>query len=219
MNSMGFDVQGAGSSTITINGKKLRDIGKMTVSHQIIGDRIEAATYVIAGLITGSSIKVEGLSPRHLMSVTQVLKDMGAELEIGETYIETKASGKLKGGRAETAPYPGFPTDAQAQLMALMGICEGDSQVSEQIFENRFMHVPELGRMGYDIYVDGRTAHVKGDSVLSGAPVMCTDLRASAALVLAALKAKGESKISRIYHLDRGYENLAEKLAGSQART
>lgn len=213
MNAMGFEVNGAGSSTITIKGKTKTDIGNDLVNHEVIGDRIEAATYIIAGLITDSQITVEGFNPRHITGLTQVLKDMGADLDIKEKSIVTKASGKLKGTRVETAPYPGFPTDAQAQLMALMGICEGDSQVSEQIFENRFMHVPELGRMGYDISVDGRTAHVEGGSELSGAPVMCTDLRASAALVLAGLKAKGETKINRIYHLDRGYENLAEKLA------
>lgn len=214
MNAMGFEVSGAGSSTVTIVGKGQSEIKNKKVSHEVIGDRIEAATYVIAGLITNSSIRVEGFAPRHIASLTQRLKSMGAQLEIGETFIETRPSGRLKGSRIETAPYPGFPTDAQAQLMALMGVCEGDSQVSEQIFENRFMHVPELGRMGYDISVDGRTAHIKGESELSGAPVMCTDLRASAALVLAALRAKGETRISRIYHLDRGYENLEAKLAG-----
>lgn len=215
MNAMGFDVKGAGTSTITIKGKKLEDIkGANTVKHSVIGDRIEAATYIIAGLMTESDVVVEGFKSSHLTSVLDTLKEMGAKLEINEDSVAVKQSGKLKGIQVETAPYPGFPTDVQAQLMALMGICDGDSQIIESIFENRFMHVPELARLGYDISVSGRSAHIKGNSSLFGAPVMCTDLRASAALVLAALCASGETVVNRIYHLDRGYEKLSVKLQG-----
>lgn len=212
MNKMGFDVKGAGSSTLTIEGKVQDEIGSQIVRHRIIGDRIEAATYIIAGLITDSEIRVENFNPSHLEIVLDILKEMGAKLTIENEAVIVHQGAKLVGTRVETAPYPGFPTDVQAQLMALMGICEGDSLISEHIFENRFMHVPELARMGYDITVDGRNATIRGKAKLNGAPVMCTDLRASAALALAALRAQGQSKISRIYHLDRGYEKLAEKL-------
>ena len=212
MIKLGFDVKGAGSSTITINGKQIDEIGTKEVVHEIIGDRIEAATYIIGALITNSEARVEGFKSAHLDIVLDTLKTMGAQLKIEENAVEVKKSGQLSGVRVETAPYPGFPTDAQAQLMALMGVCKGDSQISEHIFENRFMHVPELARMGYDIKVDGRVAYIKGESKLVGAPVMCTDLRASAALVLAAMAANGNSQINRIYHLDRGYEKLADKL-------
>lgn len=212
MNKMGFDVKGAGSSTVRITGKLVEEIGGKTVAHEVIGDRIEAATYIIAGLITNSEIKVEGFKSVHLDIVLDTLIRMGAKLGIEDNAVTVYRSGRLKGTKVDTAPYPGFPTDVQAQLMALMGICEGDSQISEHIFENRFMHVPELARMGYDITVEGRSARIKGQASLNGAPVMCTDLRASAALALAGLKAEGESRISRIYHLDRGYEKLADKL-------
>ena len=212
MIKLGFDVKGAGSSTITINGKQIDEIGTKEVVHEIIGDRIEAATYIIGALITNSEARIEGFKSVHLDIVLDTLKTMGAQLKIEENAVEVKKSGQLSGVRVETAPYPGFPTDAQAQLMALMGVCKGDSQISEHIFENRFMHVPELARMGYDIKVDGRVAYIKGESKLVGAPVMCTDLRASAALVLAAMAANGNSQINRIYHLDRGYEKLADKL-------
>lgn len=218
MNKMGFKVEGAGTSTITIQGKTFEQRSEETVEHSIIGDRIEAATYVIAGLITDSQIKVEGFKSAHLEIVLEILGKMGAKLEVKENAVSTLKNGRLKGIQVETAPYPGFPTDAQAQLMALAGICEGDSIISEHIFENRFMHVPELARMGYAVSVDGRNAVVKGKSGLNGAPVMCTDLRASAALVLAALKAEGVSRINRIYHLDRGYENLEGKLRNLKAK-
>lgn len=217
MNKMGFEVQGAGSSTIIIKGKGLGDLKAGAIQHEVIGDRIEAATYIMAGLITNSHIKVEGFKSSHLDIVLDGLVGMGAKLGIENESVEVFPSGRLKGARVDTAPYPGYPTDVQAQLMALMGICDGDSQITEHIFENRFMHVPELARMGYDISVNGRHATVKGKTELHGAPVMCTDLRASAALVLGALKAKGESRISRIYHLDRGYERLAEKLKSLNA--
>ncbi len=215
LSQFGTEISGAGSSSIRIKG---RDISKYQVTtnneYKIIGDRIEAATYVIAGLMTNSEIKVMDFNPEHIEAVTDVLKDMGAKLEIGKNSIHVFPSGKLKGAKIDTAPFPGFPTDVQAQLMALMGIAEGNSIVSEHIFENRFMHVPELVRMGMDIKLDGHSAIISGVNELSSAPVMCTDLRASAALILSALYADGESEINRIYHLDRGYESLAEKLKG-----
>ncbi len=215
LSQFGTEISGAGSSSIKIKG---RDISKYQATanneYKIIGDRIEAATYVIAGLMTNSEIKVMDFNPEHIEAVTDVLKDMGAKLEIGKDFIHVLPSGKLKGAKIDTAPFPGFPTDVQAQLMALMGVAEGNSIVSEHIFENRFMHVPELVRMGMDIKLDGHSAIISGVGELSSAPVMCTDLRASAALILSALYADGESEINRIYHLDRGYESLAEKLKG-----
>ena len=159
-----------------------------------------------------SEITIKDFNPIHLKAVTDVLVGMGAKLDISENEVKVFPSGKLKGVKIETAPFPGFPTDVQAQLMALMGISEGNSAISEHIFENRFMHVPELVRMGMDIELDGHTAFVKGVSSIGTAPVMCTDLRASAALVLCALVAEGETTINRIYHLDRGYQELEYKL-------
>jgi UDP-N-acetylglucosamine 1-carboxyvinyltransferase len=208
----GTKVEGAGTSQIKIHG---RDSNSHTYiennEYQIVGDRIEAATYVIAGIITKSEIDVTGFNPAHISAVTDVLTEMGAKLEIREDGIKTYPSSSLSVSSIYTAHFPGFPTDAQAQVMSLMGVAKGNSTVSEHIFENRFMHVPELVRMGMDIRLDGHSAIIKGVESLSCAPVMCTDLRASAALILSALVAEGETHISRIYHLDRGYEKLYEK--------
>ncbi|MAX67339.1 MAG: UDP-N-acetylglucosamine 1-carboxyvinyltransferase [Halobacteriovoraceae bacterium] len=214
LNQFGTTIEGAGSETIVIEGREIEDYQKSDKSdYQIIGDRIEASTYLIAALMTKSKVRVSGVNPKHLRSVLDLLREMGAKFSEGEDYIETERfSHNLKGVEVETAPYPGFPTDVQAQVMTLMGISQGNSLVSEHIFENRFMHVPELVRMGMDIRLEGKKAYIKGVEHLSCAPVMCTDLRASAALVLAALVAEGESHINRIYHLDRGYENLEQKL-------
>ena len=219
LNQFGAKVEGAGTSRIVVSGGDFSS-HKITSDNEykIIGDRIEAATYIIAALMTDSEIEVIGFDPEHIKAVTDTLIKMGARLEIKERSIKTLPSGKLKGTKIETAPYPGFPTDVQAQLMALMGISTGNSIVSEHIFENRFMHVPELVRMGMKIDLDGYTATVQGVDALSCAPVMCTDLRASAALILSALVAEGESHISRIYHLDRGYDNLSQKLIGLGAK-
>ncbi len=215
----GCDIQGAGTSRITIKGrdfKKYKPAKK--VQYQVIGDRIEAATYIIAGLMTDSHITVKDFTPSHIKAVLDVLEKMGAKLEIGDDYVEVFPSGRLNGTKIDTAPYPGFPTDVQAQLMALMGVSNGLSFVRENIFENRFMHVPELVRMGMDIELEASAAIIEGVDDLSPAPVMCTDLRASAALILAALVTEGESEISRIYHLDRGYENLCGKLKALGAK-
>lgn len=206
LNKMGAKITGIGTSNLTIEGvKEFHE-----VEYEAIGDRIEAATYIMAGLMTGSEIKVLDFVPRHLDFVIEKLKDMGAKIETLENGVHLKPS-KLKAANFETSPFPGFPTDAQAQMMALLTQVEGVSLVTENIFENRFMHVPELNRLGADIWLKGRTAQIKGGTQLTSAPVMCTDLRASAALVLAALVAKGETEVQRVYHLDRGYEKLEEK--------
>ncbi len=208
--AMGGKVKGAGTSTIEIEGvKKLKKC-----DYQIIGDRIEAATYVIAGIMTNSEIEVTNINPNYLTSVLDVLDQMGAQLERKTNSIVVKKHKGLKGAKIETAPYPGFPTDVQAQMMSLMLVAKGASFISETIFENRFMHVPELIRMGAQITLKGNNALIEGGHPLTGAKVMCTDLRASAALVLTALVANGESVVQRVYHLDRGYEKLDQKFSG-----
>ena len=208
---MGVDIQGAGTSEIKIYGVDSIEHLKET-KYMAIGDRIEAATYLMAALITKSKIKIEGVNPEHLDCVLNVVcQEMGAEIERGDHFLQVH-DGVKRGGRVKTAPYPLFPTDVQAQLMALMTTTPGPSVIFENIFENRFMHVQELRRMGANITLKGNSAFIEGGSQLNAAPVMCTDLRASAALVLAALAAKGTTEIQRIYHLDRGYENLDWKL-------
>lgn len=208
LNAMGAKVSGIGTATIRIDG--VRELN--AVEYEAIGDRIEAATYIMAGLITNSEITVKDFNPHHIDFVLEVLKDMGAKLEIGSDFVKTYPS-TLKHAKIETAPYPGFPTDAQAQMLTLMTKAQGTSVVAEHIFENRFMHVPELNRLGAKVDLQGNIAFVEGGFPLKAAPVMCTDLRASAALILAALSAKGETLIDRVYHLDRGYEKLDEKLS------
>ncbi len=206
---MGAKIEGLDSKTITIHG-----VEKLNGCHfTAIGDRIEAATYIISGLMTNSQIKVKGFNPIHLDAVIEKLEQMGAKLERGEDFVEVFPS-KIVGGEIDTAPYPGFPTDVQAQMVALATQAEGTSIITEHIFENRFMHVPELQRMGANITIKGNSAIVKGGASLKGAPVMCTDLRASAALVLAGFCAEGETHVQRVYHLDRGYEKIGEKFAG-----
>ena len=207
LNKMGAKVEGAGTSVIKISG--VESLGP--AKHRPIGDRIEAITYIICGLATNSSIEITDFCPEYIEDVINILKTMGANLEVMKNGVKTKPS-SLKPFQAVTAPYPGFPTDAQAQLMALMALIPGRSTIVENIFENRFMHVPELNRLGANIKVDGKIATIDGVQSFSGAEVMCTDLRASAALVIGALVAVGETKISRVYHLDRGYEKIEEKL-------
>ncbi|HXH32447.1 MAG TPA: UDP-N-acetylglucosamine 1-carboxyvinyltransferase [Bacteriovoracaceae bacterium] len=210
--AQGVKIQGAGTSRIIIEGTELKDLRPNQKPYQVIGDRIEAATFIIAGLMSGGEVKVEGFNPKHLSLVTETLKKMGALLEVGENFIQVRKSPRLKGAVIDTAPFPGFPTDVQAQMMALMSFADGNSIVTETIFENRFMHVPEMGRMGAKIVLKGNSALIEGVSRYDGAPVMCTDLRASAALVLCALVAHGQSEIHRVYHLDRGYEKIDDKL-------
>ena len=210
--AQGVKIEGAGTSRITIQGMKESDFKPNGKPYRVIGDRIEAATFIIAGLMSGGEVKVTGFNPLHLKFVLETLTKMGAHLEVGQDYVLVKKSSRLKGAIIETLPFPGFPTDVQAQMMALMSVVEGNSVVTETIFENRFMHVPEMIRMGSKISLKGNSAFIEGVEHLSGAPVMCTDLRASAALILCALIAHGETEIQRVYHLDRGYEKIDEKL-------
>ncbi len=207
LNGMGADVQEAGSSVITING-----VESLTpVNTAIIPDRIEAGTFMVAAALTGGDILIENCEPEHLGASINKLRLAGARVEIGERTLQVSGSDFLTGIDIKTQPFPGFPTDMQAQFMVLMTIAKGQSLISENIFENRFIHVSELKRLGADISINGNTAMVRGVPNLSGAPVMATDLRASASLVLAGLVAEGVTEISRIYHLDRGYEALEEK--------
>ena len=218
LNAMGANIEGAGTSTIRIKG-----VAKLHgARHRINPDRIEAGTFLIAGAITGGDLNVDCLNPEHLSSLIAKLEACGVTLTVGTDNIRVRSEGAatLKATDITTEEYPGFPTDMQAQFMALLTQCEGTSNVTENIFENRFMHVGELNRMGANITVQGRTATVRGGTPLQSAAVMCSDLRASAALVLAALVADGESILDRVYHMDRGYERMEEKLrnVGAQIR-
>lgn len=209
LTAMGAKIEGAGTSTIRVQGvTRLHG-----ATHRIHPDRIEAGTFLVAGAITAGDLKVAGCNPDHLRLVMAKLEEAGAKIEVtGPDTVRVHADGHLKAADISTEEYPGFPTDMQAQYMALATQAEGVSLVKENIFENRFMHVQELVRMGANIKVDGRTATVRGATKLSAAAVMCSDLRASASLVLAALVADGESILDRVYHMDRGYERIEEKL-------
>ncbi len=208
LNKMGAKIKGAGTDAITIEGVE-RLIG---TTHHIVCDRIEAGTYMVAAAMTGGNVTLKNVRADLLEAVIEKLRESGAGVEHTADTITVKGNGKLKAVNIRTAPHPAFPTDMQAQFMALNSVAEGVSTVIETIFENRFMHVQELQRMGANIDVQGNTAVVKGVAALEGANVMATDLRASAGLVLAGLVADGETVIDRIYHLDRGYERLEEKL-------
>lgn len=209
LNEMGAEVIDAGNSVITINGVD----GLHPVTAQIIGDRIEAGTYMVAAALTGGNIRLTGVDPAHLKPVIHKLQATGANVFHDDCGITVEGADKIKSIDIKTLPYPGFPTDMQAQFMVLMAVAGGLSVISESIFENRFIHVSELQRMGADITISGNQAMVKGVPKLSGAPVMATDLRASASLVLAGLVAENTTRISRIYHLDRGYESMEKKFA------
>jgi len=213
LNAMGADIEGAGTDTVAIRG--VRELGGAV--HEIIPDRIETGTYVIAGALMGDGLEVSHCRPLDLEAVVAKVAEAGADLTIGDDSIRVSARPEYRGVDVKTQPHPGFPTDMQAQYMVLMTQATGATIIAETIFENRFMHVPELNRMGADIGIDGHTAIVRGPSRLGGARVMATDLRASASLVLAALAADGESVIDRLYHLDRGYESLVGKLVGAGA--
>ena len=210
LNAMGGNVSGAGSDEIIIEG-----VEKLSgAHHRVIPDRIEAGTFLVAAAISGGEIRVQDVIPKHLESVLDKLRESGAELESGDNWIHLKApKGKPKAVSIRTAPYPAFPTDMQAQFVLLNTIAEGTSTVVETVFENRFMHVHELQRMGANIELDGNTAVIRGVEKLRAAPVMATDLRASACLVLAGLIASGDTLIDRIYHIDRGYDCIEEKLS------
>jgi UDP-N-acetylglucosamine 1-carboxyvinyltransferase len=208
LNKMGAKITGAGTDTITIVGVERLN----GATHNIVCDRIEAGTYMVAAAMTGGNVTMKNARPDLLEAVIEKLREAGVDVSHTNDTITVKSSGKLKAVNIRTAPHPAFPTDMQAQFMAMNTIAEGVSTTVETIFENRFMHVQELQRMGADINVEGNTAFVKGIHKLEGANVMATDLRASAGLVLAGLVADGETVIDRIYHLDRGYELLEEKL-------
>jgi UDP-N-acetylglucosamine 1-carboxyvinyltransferase len=214
LNKMGAKISGAGTDVITIEG-----VEKLSgATHRIVCDRIEAGTYMVAAAMVGGEVKLNNVQAVLLDAVIEKLREAGAEVMVNGESITVKSNGKLKAVNIRTAPHPAFPTDMQAQFMAMNSVAEGVSKVTETIFENRFMHVQELQRLGADISIDGNTALVQGVSHLDGATVMATDLRASASLVLAGLVARGETIIERIYHLDRGYECLEDKLTALGAK-
>jgi len=212
--AMGAKISGAGTSTIRVHG-----VAKLHgARHRINPDRIEAGTFLIAGAISGGDINVDCCEPSHLAAVIAKLQECGVRIDAGREHIRVRSDGQLKPADISTEEYPGFPTDMQAQFMALATQAAGTSTITENIFENRFMHVQELNRMGANITVQGRTATVRGGTPLQSAAVMCSDLRASASLVLAALVADGETILDRVYHIDRGYERIEEKLRGVGAQ-
>ncbi|MFH0958095.1 MAG: UDP-N-acetylglucosamine 1-carboxyvinyltransferase [Pseudomonadota bacterium] len=209
LNRMGAKIDGAGADIITIDGvERLNGI-----VHEIMPDRIEAGTHLMAGAITGGDVTVKGCRAEHIESLLEKLSEAGLKIEIEENSVRVLSNGGIKSRNAETNPYPGFATDFQAQYMALMALGDSTCLISEQVFENRFMHVQELVRMGANIRISGRSASVRGVRKLSGAHVQATDLRASASLILAALAANGVTEVHRVYHLDRGYERIEEKLS------
>ncbi len=206
---MGAKIEGAGTDIIRIKGVS----GLRSVNYSVMPDRIETGTFVIAAAITGGSVLIKKCHPGHLESVLSKVAEAGAEIRTAGDTIRVIGSRAIRPVNIKTLAYPGFPTDMQAQFMSLMTLADGTSVINETIFENRFTHVAELRRMGAQIEADGRTAIVKGVGKLSAAPVMATDLRASASLILAGLAAEGQTVVSRIYHLDRGYESIEEKLS------
>jgi UDP-N-acetylglucosamine 1-carboxyvinyltransferase len=209
LNRMGAKIKGAGTSVITIEGvSKLQP-----VSVKIIPDRIEAGTFMVSAALTGGNVTLLDCEPDHLEAVINKLRLSGSEVSVKDKSIQVKGANEIVSIDVKTLPYPGFPTDMQAQFMVLMSIASGFSMISETIFENRFIHVSELKRLGADIKISGNTAMITGVPMLSGAPVMATDLRASASLILAGLAAKGSTEISRVYHLDRGYEKIEKKFS------
>ena len=209
LNKMGADIRGAGTSAITIMG--VSSLSPVSVS--IIPDRIETGTFMVAAALTGGDVKLLGTEPDHLEAVIHKLSLTGARIKIDGKNIRVKGIDNIASVDVKTLPYPGFPSDMQAQFMVLMSVARGLSLIFETVFENRFIHVGELKRMGADITIAGNAAMIKGVKMLSGAPVMASDLRASASLILAGLVAHGKTEINRVYHLDRGYEALEEKFA------
>lgn len=207
LNQMGAKIEGAGTSILTIEGVE----SLQPVSISIIPDRIETGTFMVAGALTQGDIEIIDCEPDHVSGIIHKLRQIGADISVKDKTIRVKGSKKIKSVDIKTLPYPGFPTDMQAQFMVLLSVAGGLSIISETIFENRFIHVSELRRLGADITVSGNAAMIKGVPALSGAPVMATDLRASASLVLAGLIAQGITEINRIYHLDRGYEAIEKK--------
>ncbi|SEL95771.1 UDP-N-acetylglucosamine 1-carboxyvinyltransferase [Syntrophus gentianae] len=209
LNGMGARISGAGTDEIRIEGVERLH----SVEAEVIPDRIEAGTYMIAAGITGGDIRVMDCNPIHLCALVEKLRDAGMIVEPVDGGVRAAGNGKIRSVDIKTLPHPGFPTDLQAQMMSMMAVAEGLSVITETVFENRFMHVGELMRMGADIHIQGHSAIVKGVSALKGAPVMATDLRASASLILAALAARGTTELSRVYHLDRGYQDIEKKFS------
>ncbi|MDA0739874.1 MAG: UDP-N-acetylglucosamine 1-carboxyvinyltransferase [Nitrospirae bacterium] len=208
LNARGAKVSGAGTSHIVVEGvSQLHE-----AEYRVMPDRIETGTFLIAGMVTGGDVEVSQCIPGHLDPLISKLRESGAEVHETSDSIRVKAPAKVQALDVQTCPYPGFPTDLQAQMMAMMCVAEGTSVITENVFEGRFLHVPELQRMGASITVDGARAVVKGVPQLTGAQVMASDLRASAGLILAGLAAEGETQINRVYHLDRGYERIEDKL-------
>jgi len=208
LNKMGARIEGAGTPQIVVEGvKELHG-----AEHEVIPDRIEAGTFLVAGAIAGREVTITRAKYDHLAALSTALEACGFNLTRSNGAITIRPNGSVGSVDLRTEPYPGFPTDMQAQMCALLATAAGDSEVTENIFPQRFMHVSELKRMGAAIELDGATAKIRGVNGLSGAPVMASDLRASAALVLAGLKAEGETEINRVYHIDRGYELIDEKL-------
>jgi len=209
INAMGGKISGAGTSTIIIDG-----VERLHGTHyDVLPDRIETGTFLVAGAITGGRVTAKRARPETLDAVLVKLEEAGAQINTGTDWIEVNMHGKRpRAVDVNTAPYPAFPTDMQAQFTALNAVAEGVGTITENVFENRFMHVHELERLGANIRIEGNTAVIRGVESMSGAPLMATDLRASACLVLAGLVAKGDTTVDRIYHIDRGYENIEEKL-------
>ena len=214
LTAMGAKISGAGSDVITIEGVERLHGAR----YSVMPDRIETGTFLVAAAVTGGYVRLTGARPDTLDAVLDKLREAGVHIETGSDWIHVKANGALKAVNVRTAPYPAFPTDMQAQFMALNTVAEGASRIVETIFENRFMHVQEMQRLGADIAVEGNTAVIQGVAGLNGATVMATDLRASASLVIAGLAARGATTVERIYHLDRGYERIEEKLSRLGAR-
>jgi UDP-N-acetylglucosamine 1-carboxyvinyltransferase len=210
LNKMGARITGAGTSRIVVEG-----VAKLSgTRHSVLPDRIETGTYAMAVAMTGGDVLLEGARPELLQTALDLLTAVGVDISVTNQGIRVARNGaRLEPVEVTTAPFPGFPTDLQAQLMALMTRANGTSRITETIFENRFMHVQELARFGAHIHLDGETATIEGVERLKGAPVMATDLRASVSLVIAALAAEGETMVNRVYHLDRGFERLEDKLA------
>jgi UDP-N-acetylglucosamine 1-carboxyvinyltransferase len=215
LNTMGADVRGAGTRTVIIRG--VDSLG--TMDHRVMPDRIEAGTFMVAAAMTRGDVIMEGAEAADCAAVIDKLREAGAEIGEAERGLRVRGPGRTRSVDVRTGPYPAFPTDMQAQFMALLSVSRGLGVITETVFENRFMHAAELKRMGAEITLEGNHALVRGRKTLSGARLMATDLRASASLVIAGLRAEGETIVSRAYHLDRGYERLDEKLGLLGART
>jgi UDP-N-acetylglucosamine 1-carboxyvinyltransferase len=213
LSAMGAEIYGIGTDTLRVVGRKSLHGAR----YAVLPDRIETGTYAMAAAITGGEVELKGARADIMEAVVEKLEEAGIEVGPTQAGLKVTANGRVKGVDVMTEPFPGFPTDLQAQMMALMAIADGASMITETIFENRFMHVPELTRMGANVNVHNASAMVRGVRHLTGAPVMATDLRASVSLVLAGLAADGETVLNRVYHLDRGYERIEEKLAACGA--